>query len=92
MFLNRGDSTYRTPVNCSDEWGQLSPFFVGSMDDARFMSFVYPILLLAKAKNGELRLVVRGCHAAYPIIDASRVFTSAVRSNVWIPLQYASPL
>jgi hypothetical protein len=38
------------------------------MNDANFKSFVYPILLMAKAADGLITLRTSGCFSGYPII------------------------
>ncbi len=46
-------------------------YFVGIMDDDNFKSFLYPILLSAKAINAEIKFIVNGCHGQYPLVVAA---------------------
>ena len=43
-------------------------FAVAQMSDANFKSFIYPLLLAAKATDTPITLRTRGCLNGYPII------------------------
>ena len=43
-------------------------YFVGKMDDGNFKSFLYPVLLSAKATNADIKFIVNGCNGAYPLV------------------------
>ena len=48
---------------CSQLWA------VGSLDDPKFMTYIWPALLSAKNQSKSVHVSVTGCLAGYPKID-----------------------
>ena len=52
-----------------DGGGCPSPYYVGSTDDPGFKSFVYPLIVAAKATKERIKVYVSGCLGGYPQIS-----------------------
>jgi hypothetical protein len=68
LYVTLKNTTNNAVPNGSPGGTCSNSFSIALMSDANFKSFVYPLILIAKATNTQITLRTNGCIGIYPVI------------------------